>query len=481
MDNPLLADRYLLQSSLGAGGMGEVWRAHDERLDRDVAVKLLYQRGHEEPGLARARFLREAQALAKLKSPGIVAVHDQGEAEYRGETAAYMVMELVDGESLSSLLRTEQRLPAERTMAVVADVADALAVAHRAGIVHRDIKPANIVIALDGTVKLVDFGIARVDGATTLTESGVSLGTLRNASPEQVGFEAVVPASDIYSLGTVAYECLTGRPVFEFPDAKSMIAAHMTAEPAPPGDGVPPAVAQVVLRALAKAPADRWPSAEAFAQACRETAAPDTTAVLRPAVQPLVEREAPARQGMWSWRVGMVTVIVAALLLLTGLFAWSPLTDGWDSQADGDATTEPVPTGAASNSPSAEGSSATSADETTTAAAEPAGSDDGGDAAEDDGAAQDDDQTQDSAETTPPAEEPATSGTMPNVLGMSTQDAKAELAAAGFDNVAGEITDYYDTSHCEVLNQEPAGNAEADFGTRIVLTYMVQGEDDCGL
>lgn len=487
MVEAIIADRYRLESSLGAGGMGEVWRARDERLARDVAVKLLYQRGHEQPELARARFLREAQALAKLKSPGIVAVHDHGEAEYRGETTAYMVMELVEGSSLSALLRTGERLSVARTMTIVAEAADALAAAHRAGIVHRDIKPANIVIAADGSVKLVDFGIAQVDGATTLTDSGVSLGTLLNASPEQVGFAEVVPASDIYSLGTVAYECLAGHPVFQFQDAKSMIVAHMTAEPEPLGEGVPPAVEQVVFKALAKDPGDRWATAEEFARACREALTGDTTVVVERADPPPPVPTTPdakiGRQGMWSWRVGLVTVMVVALLLLTGMFAWSPLVNRWSSQADDGDTTEETSTGeaATAETPTGGATSSASAAESATAEADP---DSGGgqEPNEDNGATQGTDQTQGSSEPTGSSEvEAPTSGEMPNVLGMSTEDAKDELVAAGFSNVVGEVAGYWDSSHCDVLEQDPAGNKEADFDTRIVLTYMVQGEDDCGL
>ncbi|MDN3239269.1 serine/threonine protein kinase [Glycomyces tritici] len=485
MVDTLFAGRYLLDRPLGAGGMGEVWHAHDQVLKRDVAVKILYERGHEAPALARARFLREAQALAQLKSPGVVAVHDHGEAEYRGGTVAFLVMELVEGRSLSGLLDTEERLPPDRTMLIVAAVADALAAAHKAGIIHRDIKPANIVTTTDGSVKLVDFGIAQVEGATTLTDSGVSLGTLLNASPEQVGFADVVPASDIYSLGTVAYECLTGRPVFTYPDAKSMVVAHMTAAPPPLGDGIPLAVEQVVLQALEKAPEDRWPSAEAFAQACREALNADTTAVVRhidptPAAATAAPAAPAARQGMWSWRIGMVTAMVVAMLLLTGLFAWSPWSKDQGPQANDGATTGEATTGAAA---SGEESAATSAAATTPAESDPVESEDGGhESTEGGGGADQAEQTQGDSETEGSSGEDApTSGTMPNVLGMSTEGAKSTLAEAGFDNVVGEIAGYWDPSHCEVLEQDPAGNGTADFDTRIVLTYMVQGEDDCGL
>ncbi|GAA2137409.1 serine/threonine protein kinase [Glycomyces algeriensis] len=482
MADTLIAGRYLLDRCIGAGGMGEVWHAHDQVLKRDVAVKILYERGHETPVLARARFLREAQSLAQLKSPAIVAVHDHGEAEYRDETAAFLVMELVEGQSLSALLDAEQRLPPDRTMAIVAAVADGLAAAHKAGIIHRDIKPANIVTTADGGVKLIDFGIAQVEGATTLTGSGVSLGTLLNASPEQVGFAEVVPASDIYSLGTVAYECLTGRPVFEYPDAKSMVVAHMTAAPPPLGDGIPLGVEEVVLKALEKDPEDRWPSAEAFAQACREALTADTTVVVRrsdPPPQQEPPRPVRAGQGMWPWRFGVVTAMVVAMLLLTGLFAWSPWSEDRGPQAGEDTATGDTPTG---GEPAATATAVESPEPgQTTATGDSAPSDDEVPEQPEDARGAQGDRTQGVSAPPAPSEEEEPAGTVPDVVGLETDEAIEELAAAGFDNVAGRLTDYYDTSHCIVLAQDPPGNEEADLDTQIVLTYMVQSEDDCGL
>lgn len=482
MVDTLFAGRYLLDRHIGAGGMGEVWNAHDQVLKRDVAVKILYERGHEAPALARARFLREAQALAQLKSPGIVAVHDHGEAEYRDETVAFLVMELVEGRSLSALLDAEQRLPPDRAMSIVAAVADALAAAHKAGIIHRDIKPANIVTTTDGSVKLVDFGIAQVEGATTLTDSGVSLGTLLNASPEQVGFAEVVPASDIYSLGTVAYECLTGRPVFNYPDAKSIVVAHMTAAPPPLGEGVPSGVEQVVLRALEKAPEDRWPSAEAFAKACREALTADTTVVVRRSDPPPPDQEQPRPtregQGMWSWRIGMVTAMVAAMLLLTGLFAWSPWSEARGPQAGDDTSTGEGPTGGdpAATSAAAEAPTTgpTTADSSTSEA-------DGGGQSEDDGDTAQGDQTQGSSEESGSSDEAApVSSTVPDVVGLRTDKAREELAAAGYDDVVGELAAENVVSDCEVVAQDPPANAEADPDTQIVLSYTDIFDEECG-
>jgi serine/threonine protein kinase len=191
-----IADRYRLERRIASGGMGVVWRGHDTQLDRPVAVKLLRNSLFHDDEEARRRFEREARAAARLKGSGFATVYDHGDCLVGDEDVAYLVMELVEGEALSALLDREERLTPERAMAIVAAVADALRIVHREGIVHRDVKPGNILIEEDGTVKLVDFGIARINDVTSLTSTGVALGSLHYASPEQVDLKEITAAAD---------------------------------------------------------------------------------------------------------------------------------------------------------------------------------------------------------------------------------------------------------------------------------------------
>jgi serine/threonine-protein kinase len=259
---PVLAGRYLLGERLGVGGMGEVWQATDELLGRTVAVKVILPALVHEPGFVR-RFLAEARAMASVQHPGVVAVHD-----FHGDDAgAYLVMEFVSGEPLSRVLAHAGRLSPSDTMDLVGQVARALQAVHDRGIVHRDVKPANLLIRADGTVVVADFGIALGTAHTALTSSGAILGTPAYLAPEQVLGQAASPRSDVYALGIVAYECLTGRRPF-VGDNPFAVAMQRVGQPPPRLDpDVPPAVAAVVERALAPDPALRWASAAEFAAA----------------------------------------------------------------------------------------------------------------------------------------------------------------------------------------------------------------------
>ncbi|MCD0444724.1 protein kinase [Glycomyces sp. A-F 0318] len=264
----LIAGRYRLERVIASGGMGSVWRAQDERLERDVAVKVLH------PGLDGAqrpkdRFEREAKALASLKGPGCVEVYDFGEEADGDRDVLYLVMELVEGVSLAELLHSEQRLDPARTMRIVAEAAEALAAAHQRGIVHRDVKPGNILIDADDRVRVVDFGISLLAHRPRLTPTDGVLGTAPYVSPEQLRDKGVTGASDLYSLGAVAYECLTGAPPFDAADPASIIHGHLYSEPPALPGHVPAAIAGVVTRTLRKAPEERWPSGEVLAAACR--------------------------------------------------------------------------------------------------------------------------------------------------------------------------------------------------------------------
>ncbi|HTQ92304.1 MAG TPA: serine/threonine-protein kinase [Streptosporangiaceae bacterium] len=257
MSDYLLAGRYRLTDRIAAGGMGEVWRGQDNLLTRSVAVKLLPTgRAGDEAFLAR--FRAEARYAASLSHPGIARVYDYGEsAEFGG---AYLVMELVNGEPLSAILARAGRLSPDATLDIVSQAARALDAAHQAGIVHRDIKPGNLLVAAGGTTKITDFGIATAVAAAQaahLTETGMVMGTAMYVSPEQATGAQVTEASDIYSLGVVAYECLAGHPPFTASEPLAIAFAHKH-EPVPalPPD-VPPPVSDLVYYMLAKTPAER--------------------------------------------------------------------------------------------------------------------------------------------------------------------------------------------------------------------------------
>ena len=253
----LLGDRYALVERIAVGGMGEVWRAEDRLLGRVVAVKTLKPEylGDDE---FRARFRAEAHHAGRLSHPGIAAVHDFGE----DDDCAWLVMELVEGEPLSGLLRREGVLSVDRALDVVAQTAAALHAAHSGGVVHRDVKPGNLLVRPDGVVKVTDFGIASATDAVPLTRTGHVVGTAYYLSPEQAAGRSGSPASDVYSLGVVAYECLTGSRPFPGDNAVAVALAHLQSPPPPLPEALPQAVRDLVVRALAKDPADRFRSAE---------------------------------------------------------------------------------------------------------------------------------------------------------------------------------------------------------------------------
>ncbi|NRQ35938.1 serine/threonine protein kinase, partial [Nonomuraea sp. NN258] len=268
----ILNDRYVLTGRLGGGGMGEVWRADDRVLGRTVAVKVIAPALTENPALAQ-RFQNEARAMATLRHPGVVHVYDYGSCVVDQRQVSYLVMELVEGESLDKVLRREPLAP-EATMRLVAEVADALAAAHEHGIVHRDVKPANLMVRARSTgsgtsVALTDFGIAHSVSAAQLTATGTMLGSAGYCAPEMATGGEVTPAVDVYALGVMAYECLTGRLPYQGDTPVQIIFKHLNAPVPELPDSVPPAVREVVARALEKAPERRWPSAAAMGAAAR--------------------------------------------------------------------------------------------------------------------------------------------------------------------------------------------------------------------
>ena len=361
------ARRYRLDSRIATGGMGEVWRATDTVLGREVAVKLLKPE-YADDATFRSRFETEARHAASLHHPGIAGVFDFGESRAGegpgpGLPHPYLVMELVDGQPLSALLRPGQPLADDAVRDLLAQAGDAIGAAHRAGIVHRDVKPANLLITSDRKVKVTDFGIARaVDAAegATVTQTGQVMGTPQYLSPEQARGEPVTPASDVYALGVVAFECLAGRRPFEAGSPVATALAHLQ-QPVPElPDSVPADLAGIVRRALSKDPAERFADGTAFAAALRDPSsvagdeATGATQVLAPAPVaaapgPPVERLAPAsayegepaeeaddkggRRKVWP--VVLLVALLVAALALVGYLVF-----GSDGEESGDDTVE---------------------------------------------------------------------------------------------------------------------------------------------
>ena len=260
-----LSDRYELGEILGFGGMSEVHLARDLRLHRDVAVKVLRADLARDPSFY-LRFRREAQNAAALNHPAIVAVYDTGEARTAAGPLPYIVMEYVDGVTLRDIVHNDGPMPPRRALEVVADACQALNFSHQHGIIHRDVKPANIMISKTGAVKVMDFGIARAiaDTGNPVTQTAAVIGTAQYLSPEQARGERVDARSDVYSLGCVLYEMLTGQPPFTGDTPVSVAYQHVREDPVPPSQkyaGISPELDAVVLKALAKNPDNRYQSA----------------------------------------------------------------------------------------------------------------------------------------------------------------------------------------------------------------------------
>ncbi|SDS86189.1 serine/threonine protein kinase [Nocardioides scoriae] len=288
-------ERYTRRRLIASGGMGEVWEARDTLLGRDVAVKVLRRELADDAGF-RARFSAEARHAAGLQHPGIAAVYDVG-VPTDGQPP-YLVMELVDGRPLSDLLAGDRALDPEQTRRLALQVARALGVAHRAGVVHRDVKPANLLVMPTGQVKITDFGIARAAGDASLTQTGQIVGSPHYLSPEQARGEASTPASDVYALGVVLFECLSGRRPFGAETAVATALAHLRDEVPPLPDGLPEDLVRITRRALAKDPAERYPDGDALAEALDGRDDATVAAPVPPAdatrVLPAATRVAPA-------------------------------------------------------------------------------------------------------------------------------------------------------------------------------------------
>ncbi|MFI5913980.1 serine/threonine-protein kinase [Dactylosporangium sp. NPDC051541] len=263
-----LGGRYRLDERIAGGGMGDVWRGTDEVLGRTVAIKVLLSALMEEPGFAE-RFRGEARTMATINHPGVVDIYDYGSEN----GTAFLIMEYVEGDALSRTLSRVGRLTPARAMALIAQAADALHAAHEKGVIHRDVKPGNLLVRPNGTLVLTDFGIARSAAVAQLTAAGSVLGTASYISPEQASGSQATPLSDVYALGVVAYQCLSGARPFEGDNPLEIAMRHVRDLPPPLPADIPPPVAQLVERAMAKDPGARWPSAAAMAQAARRVSA----------------------------------------------------------------------------------------------------------------------------------------------------------------------------------------------------------------
>ncbi|MGF3056573.1 protein kinase domain-containing protein [Microbacterium sp. YY-01] len=370
--------RYELLSRIAIGGMGEVWEATDHVIGRTVAIKILKDEYMGDPGFLE-RFRAEARHAALVNHEGIASVFDYGEEN----GSAYLVMELVPGEALSTILERDGAISADKTLDIVAQTAAALQAAHAAGLVHRDIKPGNLLITPDGRVKITDFGIARIADQVPLTATGQVMGTVQYLSPEQASGHPASPATDTYSLGIVAYECLAGKRPFTGESQVAIAMAQINEQPPPLPATVPGPVQNLVMAMIAKKPADRPSSAASVARAAQALRrgdlqsatiavpaingeeSPDATTqlfagvggedatMMLPATTPLPTDDAADEEGAqkkkrspWTWP--LIALIALLVLVLGGsLFA---LLNG-DSQPEPDpssptatATSTPTPT-----------------------------------------------------------------------------------------------------------------------------------------
>jgi serine/threonine-protein kinase len=294
--------RFRLERPLGHGGIATVYLGYDSELDRPVAIKVLAENLAGDEAFRR-RFLREARLSARLSHPNVVSVYDAGE---EADGRPYIVTELVDGETLAEVLSVRGPLPADETAALAVQACRGLAHAHAAGLVHRDVKPQNLLLRPDGTLKVADFGIARAAEGTALTQAGTVLGTAAYLSPEQALGQEATPAADVYSLGAVLYELLTGRPPYELDSLADLAAKQAEGAITPVSElapGVPQRVEDAIMRSLARNPAYRPASADEFAQELEPSVT--TTAAL--------PRPRPARRGLW---IALAAVLVPAAILL---------------------------------------------------------------------------------------------------------------------------------------------------------------------
>lgn len=368
--------RYEIVEDLGRGAMGVVYRARDPLIDRSVAIKTIACTGlsRDEVETFEGRFFREAQSAGRLNHPNIVTIHEVG----RDGELAYIVMELLEGNTLRSILDSGLVLTETQVVDIAAQVADGLAFAHANGVIHRDIKPANIVVLANGTVKIADFGVALMPtGSSTLV--GTVFGSPKYMSPEQVAGQTVDGRSDIFALGAVLYEMLTGVPPFQGDDLAAILHAVLNTKPPPPSArrrNLHPGFDRIVARAMAKDPAQRYQTAyemaDDLARCGQEAAEPRTRDGRLPAAN---QKEAqPGRTGK-SWRFGTTAAIAGIAVVLAVAFAvWprpgkkaAPATAALPAPASASAPRAPAVAEASAVAPKAEAPAKTVAPRKTTA------------------------------------------------------------------------------------------------------------------
>ncbi|MET0812267.1 MAG: serine/threonine-protein kinase [Microbacterium sp.] len=441
--------RYELDSRIAIGGMGEVWEATDHVIGRTVAIKILKDEYMGDPGFLE-RFRAEARHAALVNHEGIASVFDYGEEA----GSAFLVMELVPGEALSTILERDGALSTDKTLDIVAQTSAALQAAHAAGLVHRDIKPGNLLITPDGRVKITDFGIARIADQVPLTATGQVMGTVQYLSPEQASGHPASPATDTYSLGIVAYECLAGKRPFTGESQVAIAMAQINEQPPPLPPTVAVPVQNLVMAMIAKKPEDRPASAAAVARAATALrrgdlaaaaaavpavatgaavgddmtqllgAGSDTSAATR--LLPAPDPEAPVepekkKRSPWTWPL---IALIALLLIVLGGTIWALVAN----QGAG-----PEPTGSGSSSSTAPSPSPT--------------------------------------ESTPAPTPTTVDVNALGLMGMNCEDARAAATAAGMSSVtcnAGRAA----TEEAQVntvYSVEPGGNVPKD--RELVLTF----------
>ena len=351
----IFGDRYEVQGRIGVGGMAEVWRGYDRVLNRTVAIKTLLPQFARDASFVD-RFRREAQAAARLNHHGIVSVYDSGTD---GETP-YIVMQFIEGRTLADYLASGKTIPPMKAAQVAKEIAEALAAAHAEGVIHRDIKPANVMVTRDGKVLVMDFGIARlISGPETAPQTSAVLGTASYLSPEQAQGQSVDARTDIYALGVVLYEMLTGRPPFTGDSPMAIAYKQVNATPEAPSSvdpDVPPELDAVAMRALSKNPANRYQTGQEFAddlervltggqvlatpllpaagEATQVISRPQPTSVLPP------QQDGPGGSRK-AWAGALIAIVIMALLAAGAYLAVTMLTGG----AGGELVTVPDLTG----------------------------------------------------------------------------------------------------------------------------------------
>ena len=436
----LYGDRYRLQLRIATVGMGEVWQAEDELILRQVAIKILKEE-YLDDGMFLERFRSEAKSAALVEHIGIANIFDYGE----DTGAAYLVMELVPGESMSRLIEREKKLSEEQVLDIIAQTSRALAAAHAKGLIHRDIKPGNLLITPDGKVKITDFGIARVGDQVPLTKTGQVMGTVQYLAPEQATGKPSTPATDLYALGVVAYEALAGKRPFTGENQMAIAMAHINEMPPALPESIDPRIQNLVLSCLAKKPTQRPESATSLAiraeALLREKRKPGASSAYvaprgyqedtRTEVIPTDTAPLPRAPIVWPWVATLALLGVTAIVVIVAILS--------------DPNTEQP---AVSPTPSVSQTGTTNSD-------------------------------------APVSEEPTQSPVVSTVLilrsdfiGGNLSDVTARLTELGMsvDAIPGDTVPTNDQRARQVYAISPTGNIEV--GTVVAVTYYVENIED---